>query len=872
MKRKVFITFVGLIILSFLVLGVTPNEKSDAERISLERRIKALENEIIELKGLLKKNPLESLKEDVVQDESKIPMGPRLWTEGTRGWEEDGMNMWTAVGALPSYNVGIGTNTPWVKLEVAGHIRADRGPLTNIEVFADCSNNPAWDYAGIALSNGTFFPATRLQTFGPSHSPANAFHLRHYPDAPIIISTNDTERMRIAGDGNVGVGETNPQYLLDVAGDLRITGGIHDGGVLGFGNANNVLVADGVGGVAWGPSPAGDSGDYIWNQSAVVQTPGDFWIDGVGQAGDGINVTGLIAGVGNSGVYGQSNDNTGAGVFGNGMTITTGVYGTTDEDSAYGVWGYNANGSGTGVVGAGNGATSTYLTGGSGVAGSGSNVGVFGYGDATNGSYGVYAVSDAADAAGFGVRAHNSVLGGCGIFGTGNGVGTGTYWGGSGVSGSSDDVGIFGYGDATMYSWAMLGLCDADTGIGVYGYASAPGGFGVRAHSDNAAGNGLVASGNGIGGTYLTGGSGVCGSSSNVGVYARGDATAGSQGIYTRSLASDGNGIQSAGNGLTPWTFGSGGGIEGTGSVRGITGFSDLGVANGMGMYGYSLDNSGGVGGAGVLGRHIADWGTGVIGMAANTNNWYVTLFAGSGGAFTAESIGVAAYSVAPIGVTDVAGGYFENFNDNVAGGTYAYVALDQAGGTAYKINGPGLVSTIMETREGKKNLFAPESPEPWFEDFGEGQLVNGTSGKISLDPKFHDCITVDRDNPLKVFVQLRDNCNGVYVKTYDDGFEVIELNDGNSNAQFTYRVVGKWKGNENLRFPDAPGRLARNVVDVSRDKIVKARIEEREVDDSRTSMNLKKERERESLTKKVNNILKSSLKKINLEKKGSSR
>jgi len=45
--------------------------------------------------------------------------------------------------------------------------------------------------------------------FGTNHS------------APIIIGTNDTERMRILSGGNVGIGETSPAEKLDVAGNIR---------------------------------------------------------------------------------------------------------------------------------------------------------------------------------------------------------------------------------------------------------------------------------------------------------------------------------------------------------------------------------------------------------------------------------------------------------------------------------------------------------------------------------------------------------------------------------------------------------------------------------------------------------------------------
>jgi len=260
-----------------------------------------------------------------MEEKPEYPITPRLWTEGQRGWIEDGANIWTSLAPVPTYNVGvgtsspqgklhvernlaagaelitlfnpstsanayeflrlgqsntywgilsydnedkelslqsninssegialvtqtaaplkfitglvnermrikgdgnvgIGTSTPWTKLEVAGIIRADAGDLTNVEIWADCSNT--FDYAGIALSNGFHYPTTRLQVYGTSYSEPEAFHIRHYPDAPIIITTNNAERMRITGGGNVAIGTTNPSgYLLAVNGTAAIPGG-----------------------------------------------------------------------------------------------------------------------------------------------------------------------------------------------------------------------------------------------------------------------------------------------------------------------------------------------------------------------------------------------------------------------------------------------------------------------------------------------------------------------------------------------------------------------------------------------------------------------------------------------------------------------
>ncbi|MEO0276069.1 MAG: hypothetical protein ABIM60_04755 [candidate division WOR-3 bacterium] len=246
----------------------------------------------------------------------------------------------------------------------------------------------------------------------------------------------------------------------------------------------------------------------------------------------------------------------------------------------------------------------------------------------------------------------------------------------------------------------------------------------------------------------------------------------------------------------------------GSNSYYGVAGYVSGGSGYNYGVYGYASSSyyqygvlgdvsSSVTNGAGVLGHHSHSSGTGTAGLGNALTTFYV-LTAGSGGAFTGTQFGDVGFATNTTGLRS--GGYFAT-TDNSA---YAYVALND-NGTVYKISGTGTVSSIMETRAGKKNLFAPESPEAWIEDYGEGQLKNGRSGKIKLDPYFLDCVTINDRYNYHVFIQLYDDCNGVYVKRYPDGFEVIELNNGKSNASFSYKVVAKWKGYEKLRFPDAP-------------------------------------------------------------------
>jgi hypothetical protein len=96
--------------------------------------------------------------------------------------------------------------------------------------------------------------------------------------------------------------------------------------------------------------------------------------------------------------------------------------------------------------------------------------------------------------------------------------------------------------------------------------------------------------------------------------------------------------------------------------------------------------------------------------------------------------------------------------------------------------------------------VYCQESPELWFEDFGEGQLSGGRA-RVDLDATYLKTVTVSDAQPMKVFVQLDGDCNGVFVQRGLTGFDVVELGNGASNACFTYRVVAKRKGYENLRL-----------------------------------------------------------------------
>ena len=205
---------------------------------------------------------------------------------------------------------------------------------------------------------------------------------------------------------------------------------------------------------------------------------------------------------------------------------------------------------------------------------------------------------------------------------------------------------------------------------------------------------------------------------------------------------------------------------------------------NGSGLDAYSN------GGTALYAYDLSSTGYGIYALASkypifakNTGGvgWVLTNLDASA-SFTGQDVGV--YGVGR--ASDSAGGYFESDD----GFDHAFVSYWN-GGTSYKITGSGSVATIVDDLDGNKvTMFCPESPEITFTDSGVGQLINGEA-QISLDPILTKNIYVDHTSPLKVFVQLEGDCNGVYVTNKSaTGFTVKELQNGNANVPFSWSLI----------------------------------------------------------------------------------
>ena len=156
--------------------------------------------------------------------------------------------------------------------------------------------------------------------------------------------------------------------------------------------------------------------------------------------------------------------------------------------------------------------------------------------------------------------------------------------------------------------------------------------------------------------------------------------------------------------------------------------------------------------------------------------------------------------NVSPDGLTAVDDSYFGGYfsaGRQTGSQTFAYVGMryntnnGATSGTDYKVIGTGSVSTLIPDDSGNlRVMFAPEAPEILFQDYGVGQLVNGEA-RITIDPVLKKSLYVDDEHPLKVFISLEGDCNGVYVTSKSiDGFTVKELKNGTSTIPFSWQIV----------------------------------------------------------------------------------
>ena len=271
--------------------------------------------------------------------------------------------------------------------------------------------------------------------------------------------------------------------------------------------------------------------------------------------------------------------------------------------------------------------------------------------------------------------------------------------------------------------------------------------------------------------------------------------TALAPGVVGFSFAPDGMGVLGSGpvHSNTFNTYAGAFAIGVAGDSRnetGVLGTSD----NGTAVYGISTAGGTGVSGLSSTGTAVAgisNSGTGVYGSTSFENGDGAAQF-GVWGNDTASDYGanVAVYGTSQLGeaMVGVSPDDTAIFTSTNTVGAQPFFAGDSAGNSCGVLTGSanggaslfcsGTQSSIVQTGgERWVNLYAVESPENWFEDFGSGQLING-SAEIRLEPMFGQTIAL---GDYRVFPVPNGDCKGLYVaqKTVT-GFVVRELGGGN--------------------------------------------------------------------------------------------
>jgi hypothetical protein len=245
------------------------------------------------------------------------------------------------------------------------------------------------------------------------------------------------------------------------------------------------------------------------------------------------------------------------------------------------------------------------------------------------------------------------------------------------------------------------------------------------------------------------------------------------------------------------------------GRVNDLNGVGTWGEApNGTGAFGESGAGSGTAGrstsAAGVYGQSTS--GNGVFGISSSS----IGVFGQS-----STSYGVLGTSTSAHGVTGStsSAGYAALIGQAAATGTTALsgvVASGVTGAYAAQFSGTVLVNGAMVVGGGGKSaaakhkdgthrlLYCVESPDSWFEDFGEGKLVNGKAD-ITLDPEFAGVVDTgqmhvfltphDADQHLAATARGKD---GFSVSASEAMLKAAGKSLTQANGTFSNRVVAK--------------------------------------------------------------------------------
>ncbi|MGI8689421.1 MAG: hypothetical protein ACR2M3_12675 [Thermomicrobiales bacterium] len=344
------------------------------------------------------------------------------------------------------------------------------------------------------------------------------------------------------------------------------------------------------------------------------------------------------------------------------------------------------------------------------------------------------------------------------------------------------------------------------TGTAVYGTSTGYGLYGSTAAATNSGYAGVFGIGNGTG-TYGVYGDGADAATGVIGASTSGFGTIGNSSSYigVYGVSNGGYGVYGASNGYT--------GVYGTNSSGyGVTGqttatppASNTPAASGVQGIGNGANT------AGVIGSGNGA-GIGVFGSSSSNIGVYGISGGGSGQPYGVVGAVNSAPGFGLIGVTNVAGtvGFAGAalVSGAIAGQFAGPVNIYNGGGGApgnLYIQGnytaSGTKSAAVPHPDGTHRLlYCVESPEAWFEDFGEG-TINGGNANVTLDADFAAVVDTSK---LHVFVTPHDTTHHLAVTARaGSGFSVGAAPSTTAapgtkasdlSGTFSYRVVAKRK------------------------------------------------------------------------------
>ena len=188
-----------------------------------------------------------------------------------------------------SGNVGIGTNSPSAKLDVAGTgYFSDNVTLSRTNTAGSLSGMTITNagttsaYAGININSGTV--TSQFFNDAAGNAVVAGAILRTTTNHPLVFGTNATERMRISSGGSVSIGTTSVlgSALLSVAGKTQADAAVAGDVIANYNNSSATGYGMRIGGGASGAGYALSVNNYAGTELMQVTGAGNV---GIGTSG-----------------------------------------------------------------------------------------------------------------------------------------------------------------------------------------------------------------------------------------------------------------------------------------------------------------------------------------------------------------------------------------------------------------------------------------------------------------------------------------------------------------------------------------------------------------------------------------------------------